>query len=453
MQALLLVTAPNNSDGKTYEKIASSLSSSFGDQVKLHRFEMPIKQLTVGTLDSLIALSDDLQKINSATENVVRKIERQFFEIIATMEGDAVDASLRVNEISVEAYLKNFKWDFSKYQVQGKPLTELVGHIQSVTAKSEEELKILATNYADKTVALSAVQRKRVINLQTSDFEDFLQEDDIAKLDMQDSENLVTVMVVVPRSFDKEFLKEYDSTLGGDIACFGGIPDWSGGSGSSEAKGPTKAEREAVKGSPVVPGSIKKVKEEGDSILYSITVLRGHYETGVVDMDGIYTSGPFVDYLAPLKVSYREKKCLVRDFSFDDSKAGGLDVYIERAVNDLQKVKNQALRWCKAHFGEAFIASIHLKMVRGFVESVLRYGLPVNFISFFLENNLKSGREKEFTKTLSQVMMDACPEILQKKLLVGGEEEEEGEGEGEAAGKGDNLPYVCHPFQVVSGKQ
>ncbi len=49
--------------------------------------------------------------------------------------------------------------------------------------------------------------------------------------------------------------------------------------------------------------------------------------------------------------------------------------------------------------------------------------------------------------------MDACPELTQKKLLVGGEDEEEGEGDAEAAGKGDNLPYVCHSFQVVSGKQ
>ena len=130
-------------------------------------------------------LTDDLQKINSTTENVVRKIERQFNEIIASVDSGGADISLRVNEVSVEAYLKNFKWDFSKFQVQGKQLAELVGHIQGVAARAEEELKQLATSYADKVVALGMVQRRKQITLLTSDFEDFLTEEDIARLDMQ----------------------------------------------------------------------------------------------------------------------------------------------------------------------------------------------------------------------------------------------------------------------------
>ena len=64
---------------------------------------------------------DDLRKINNTTENVVRKIERQFNEIVASVNssGEALtpEYTLRVNEVSVEAYLKDFKWDFSKFQV------------------------------------------------------------------------------------------------------------------------------------------------------------------------------------------------------------------------------------------------------------------------------------------------------------------------------------------------
>lgn len=41
-----------------------------------------------------------------------------------------------------------------------------------------------------------------------------------------------------------------------------------------------KIQRAAKKGSPVVPGSHAKVCAEGDYIMYSIVVLRGHYEAG-----------------------------------------------------------------------------------------------------------------------------------------------------------------------------
>ena len=63
MQQLWLVTIPNNKDSSeaTFEKLRSNVQSC-----KLYRFEIP--NLVVGTLDSLITLSDDLTKINSQVE-------------------------------------------------------------------------------------------------------------------------------------------------------------------------------------------------------------------------------------------------------------------------------------------------------------------------------------------------------------------------------------------------
>lgn len=42
------------------------------------------------------------------------------------------------------------------------------------------------------------------------------------------------------------------------------------------------------------------------------------------------------------------------------------------------------IRWCRAHFGEAFSAWMHVKTVKCFVESVMRYGLPIDFSTFIL---------------------------------------------------------------------
>jgi hypothetical protein len=84
---------------------------------------------------------------------------------------------------------------------------ELVSQIQSLTGKIEEELKTLSTSFTEKNVALAATQRKKVINLASSDFEDFLKPEDVAKIDLLSSESLLTVMVTVPKQLQNGFFK------------------------------------------------------------------------------------------------------------------------------------------------------------------------------------------------------------------------------------------------------
>lgn len=66
MQQLWLVTVPNKGESSdtTHQVLTLNVQNC-----KLYPFEMP--GLLVGTLDSLMALSDDLAKINSQVE--VRK--------------------------------------------------------------------------------------------------------------------------------------------------------------------------------------------------------------------------------------------------------------------------------------------------------------------------------------------------------------------------------------------
>ena len=66
MQQLWLVTVPNTKAGadQTFSVLRDRVEST--GSCRLHRFEMP--SLVVGTLDSLIALSDELTKINAQVE-------------------------------------------------------------------------------------------------------------------------------------------------------------------------------------------------------------------------------------------------------------------------------------------------------------------------------------------------------------------------------------------------
>jgi hypothetical protein len=63
--------------------------------------------------------------------------------------------------------------------------------------------------------------------------------------------------------------------------------------------------RTAVKGSPIVPNSIKKIVEEGDLIMYSMTILRGHYEAGYF-LDDAFTPGNFKYHLSTFVILEKE---------------------------------------------------------------------------------------------------------------------------------------------------
>jgi hypothetical protein len=64
MSAVWLVTVPNNKENS--KTTFTVISNSVKQHCELYRFKTP--SLTVGTLDSLIALSDDLAKISTQVE-------------------------------------------------------------------------------------------------------------------------------------------------------------------------------------------------------------------------------------------------------------------------------------------------------------------------------------------------------------------------------------------------
>lgn len=255
-----------------------------------------------------------------------------------------------------------------------------------------------------------------------------------------DSENLTTLVVVVPGQGEQDFLKTYES-LGENIAAYGG-PDWGSSFnpanlGKDDGNFGPEGNRSRVVGSPVVPGSATKVFSEGDVHLYSITILRGHYEAGYYEGDD-FVAGKFTSYVEPFKAAARERRLPVREWSFDPSLAGGLEGQVEQARWEVQQTLTTIVRWCRAHYGEVFSGWIHLKVVRAFVESVLRYGLPVDFLPVFLEPNMK--REKAIMKSLSNTIGR-----MRSDLAV--EDTDEGDAQ-QGVDETDLLPYVCQKFNI-----
>ena len=60
------------------------------------------------------------------------------------------------------------------------------------------------------------------------------------------------------------------------------------------------------------------------------------------------------------------------------------------------------MRWCKTHYGDAFVAWMHIKVIRVFVESVLRYGLPVDFTAVLYK--VHPGKDTDLTNALDKAL-------------------------------------------------
>lgn len=104
---------------------------------KNSKFNIP--ELRVGTLDTLMQLSDDLAKTNNLMEVVVTKLRRQIHEL----SGSETPMLLKVKGQAIEDFMSRFAWNEAKYQAK-RPLRELVDVITEGIARIEDDLKVSA---------------------------------------------------------------------------------------------------------------------------------------------------------------------------------------------------------------------------------------------------------------------------------------------------------------------
>ena len=170
-----------------------------------------------------------------------------------------------------------------------------------------------------------------------------------------DSEFLATVVVVVSKSSEDAFLASYASL---DAAA---VP-----------LGP-EGRRDAVKGSPVVPGSAVRIAEDNDGfVLYTLVILKA--------------------FEASFRSACKEKRITVRDFSYAPALAGSVGRVATELAGEVDAtlaiVKDQSRR----RFEEIVGVWLHVKMVRVFVEAVLRFGVPVSFAAMLIHVEKGTGK-------------------------------------------------------------
>lgn len=151
---------------------------------------------------------------------------------------------------------------------------------------------------------------------------------------VQDSEYLETHLIVVPTNARKDFLRSYET-----IAPM------------------------------VVPRSSIQVAQDDEFTLFAVTTFKK-------------TSAEFLQ-------KCREQKWTPRQYKYVEGGKEEERRELERVAREEKKVWGEALRLGRTGWSETVMIWAHVMTLRVFVETVLRYGLPLEFVSALVKVGLE----------------------------------------------------------------
>lgn len=147
---------------------------------------------------------------------------------------------------------------------------------------------------------------------------------------MQDSEYLETHLIALPSRDVKDFLRAYETL------------------------------------SPmVVPRSSILLASDDEYTLYGVTTFKKH-------------SAEFIH-------KCRENRWTPREYKYVEDGGEEERKEIDQVAGDAKRLWGEALRLGKTGWGEAVMVWVHILALRMFVETVLRYGLPLDFTSVLIK--------------------------------------------------------------------
>lgn len=332
-------------------KIDKSLKSSRGEDPVVWKFSVPEgdRALMFGSFDNLIRLTDDLQKYDTQVDGIIHRLERQYLEL--DPKGEFKVKSQRANK-SFNDYITTWSWDDAKYP-RSNSIVDLVVKLMSNVNKLDEECRNKSAQFNELKTQKGNISKKDAVNLTGRDLVDVLTPSVVAQVGESAfvyTEHLVTVVLILTRGQDKEFLNCYER-----LAEF------------------------------VVPMSAMKFQ-------------------GLDDKDGnsLWRVVMFRSAIENFKKGCREKRYVVRDFEYSKETFEKLKVQRDKVDEDLDKQQKLITSLYQAAWSDVLIAWMHVKAMRVFVESVLRFGMPASFACFMLRP--KAASQVAARKALADIL-------------------------------------------------
>mmetsp|Transcript_25663 Transcript_25663/g.41908 ORF Transcript_25663/g.41908 Transcript_25663/m.41908 type:complete len:459 (-) Transcript_25663:262-1638(-) len=418
-----LISIPNQGNQEqALKQLKSNVESTrIGEQHALSK--LPVTRLKVGTLDKLIALSDDLGRVDAFGKNVVQKLHRTYAELdsinnnansSSINSSSSADQLLSVYNKTIRGYITNFLWDEGHFNPR-QQLRELVQSINGNMLRTAESLRKWSASLSEVQNALTALERKKTGSLLNKSLAEYISHED-----WYQGEYITSVLVVVPNAKRAEFDASYEffedtsahkayydmlqqkrqqheaeqqqQDQKGDAAVAVGVDDDHHHHDLSAME--TEMNKlAAAQCRVVVPTSAKFLTKDNDFSLYRVLLLKRGYA--------------WFKYVA-MKHGYA-----VRDFDISELAESNDEKNKAEFEKKAASQKKKLMLFCKNTFSETFANWMHLKIIRTFVESVLRFGLPVDFSISVIRP--QRGKEKYLLDTLVKRYNFLLDKLVQEK--------------------------------------
>lgn len=276
-----------------------------------------------------IGTLDSLVQESEELTKIDAQLSTSITKVVDTLRSVLESDSFRiVNSRSVFEFLETFNWNSSKYRLD-KSIKDLVDIISNEAITLDNDVKTSYQSYQTAKSNFLAADRKRNGDLSIKSLHDIVSPDDF----ILGSENLTTVLVAVPKNLNDDFKKSYET-----LTQF------------------------------VVPRSAKLITSDQEYHLYSVSLFK-KYQNEFINAS-------------------REKKWQPRnDFTYDEDILNEMRKEFDLTKASEQKSKNELIRLAKTAYLEIMTNWVHIKTIRVYVESVLRYGLPPQFDSWLIKFN------------------------------------------------------------------
>ncbi|KAK1053578.1 Vacuolar ATP synthase subunit C [Friedmanniomyces endolithicus] len=378
--------SPADSAPEALTTLRSAVTTDYGTT-----YPFAIPTFKIGTLDTLVQQADDLAKLELGCKSVVDKVADSLRTLLDADEAKLAEQKV-VNDRPVATYLQAFQWNKVKYRAD-KPIRELLDTLSKEIAAVDNDVKAKFTQYNQIKTSLAQLQRGNTGNLSQKSLTTVV--DPSRVLQEADSEYLQQQLIAVPSTLTKDFLKSYESI------------------------------------SPmVVPRSAQLLAKDDEFSLYAVTTFKKHAP----------------EFLHKC----REQRWTPRDMKFSE---GGREAEAEelRKTEKLERrVWGEALRLGRTGYSDAVMAWVHVLTLRVFVETVLRYGLPLAYVCGIVKTDPK--RAKKAKAALDARFADLGGNALSRdKKGKPIKDDQAGMQEMAGMGGGDQgfEPFVFYQFEIV----
>ena len=302
---------------------------------------------------------------------------------------DKMEEQQVVNDRPVTSYMQEFSWNAGKYR-SDKSIADLIDQLNREGSALENDVRTKFNQYNSVKGQLQQYQRRATGNLSTKHLGEVVRKEHV----LSGSDYMETLFFAVPVNHVRDWEKTYESLT-----------------------------------QMVVPRSSCKISEDKEYALMNVVV--------------------FKKFAQEFSNKARELKYIPRDFTYDKDEMKKARKEYDDASASEKKLWAEVLRLGRAAFGDAFQAWMHLKALRVFVESVLRYGLPPRFECAIVKPHKKAGPQirkllnGEFAYLGSEQFEDK--KSKKKDKIRGGQEgleESVNALEGSLGIEGDYVPYV-----------